>query len=170
MRVSKLTHPRARSLPVLRLAFLVLVALNMTIVCQGHLDGNRRVGAHLIVLKDPPFIAEVQVAPASLASRPSQAAAAITSEALSFSAASRSPASKPAEAPLAGSKQPCTVQASSAPTEAGGANIQGAVSIGLVPPYAGFVSLSGSLRTAWTARVATGPDAPPPRIPLPVLS
>jgi len=164
MHIFKLGRHTSDSLIVLRIAFLALVTLNMTIVCQGHMEGNLRVGAHLIVLKDPPFIVQAGI-PLLSSQQQAQPVPAFTS-----STPKQIPAAFPLHVPSAASKQPCTVQPLSAPLATGGANVLGMVFSLTLPTGVQFTRLSGDFSSVRTSHVAPGPDAPPPRTLLPTLS
>ncbi len=163
-----------------RIAFLLLVALNMTLVCQGRIEGNQRVGAHLIVFKEPPLVGETAssyflrqqrlATYLSPAASPSPAAVhASLSESSSYllhmlAGEASSGASAINNTPA------CTVQPlSGLPLETGGANMPGIVVLSGIAPDTRPTVLIASLRAVWATRLAVGPDVPPPRFPLPVL-
>lgn len=142
----------------LRIAFLALVALNMTLVCQGHVEGNRRVGAHLLVLSEPPFIG--------------QAAADYSAQRAAYQSLAARPAMAKSQAQIArplvgkGSSSSCTIQPLSAPIETGGATMLGMVFLVVLATGAKATPLAAPPVAAWTPRSPAGPDSPPPRLPL----
>ncbi len=167
MHISALWNHRPHSHLVLRIAFLALVALNMTIVCQGHTEGNLRVGAHLIVLKDPPFVGQVDTAAAPQQQRTSASQSPTIATAVQLPVVSLSDQQR---IQSVSGRQPCIVQPLSVPLTTGPANLLGMASLLPVPAGSRLIPVAPASSSAWASRAALGPDAPPPRILLPVAA
>ncbi len=150
---------------VFRIAFLALVALNMTIVCQGHTEGNLRVGAHLIVLKDPPFVGQVDTTAASQQQQISTSQSPIFAIAVQLPAVSLSHHQR---IQFNSSAQPWTVQPLSVPLTTGPSNLLGMASLLPLPTELRLIPVAPASSSAWASHAALGPDVPPPRTQLPV--